>query len=75
MVAVAALQVLPLDPMVGGEAVYDLLDAGEDDDEGDEHGARDTVHPGDLVEDGDLEGEGEDDAARLLHQGGLGGLE
>ena len=73
--AVTAFQVPLLDPVVGGEVVDDLLDSGENDDKGDEHGANDAVESGYLVEDDDLEGEGEDDAARLLHQGGLRGFE
>ena len=43
IITVAALEVPLLDPMVGREAVDDLLESGEDDDEGDEHGAHDAV--------------------------------
>ena len=43
IITVAALEVPLLDPVIGREAVDDLLESREDDDEGDEHGAHDAV--------------------------------
>ena len=43
IITVAALEVPLLDPVVGREAVDNLLESREDDDEGDEHGAHDAV--------------------------------
>ena len=74
-VAVAALKESLLHPMFGREAVDNLLQARKDHDERDEGGANDAVETGNLAKDRDLEGEGEHDAAGLLHERGLRGLQ